>query len=375
MGLSIDPVVPEKVIDAVYDAALARSLWPEALSRIGDEFRGAPTQLSVFDLASGSIPLGIGVDFMDGVWEVASRFATPETNPMLAIAMRIPIHQSVDQGLELGVQHFKSLEIYADLYRPQGHMPLFGTVVVRSQSAFGGLALMRREHWPLASAEDLALGERISLHVGRAVALSGLFDTYEGGSDSFEAALHQTRTPILLLNAEGAVTWMNPLAEAILGARDGLAVHRQRLYATDLAADARLTRAVGDAAQGTESMVTMLRRRTSSPLILRLSPLWRTQTRANAQILAHISEPRSRVWFDPDEAADVFSLTLAEAKVACAICAGARSLADVGRSLQITVNTVKTLLQRVYDKTSVRSQSELTILLSSALQPSRGPEK
>lgn len=371
----MNSVLPDQIIDAIYDAALDRALWPQALSRISQQFRGAPAQISIFDVESGTIPLGIGVEFMDGVWEIAQRFATPETNPMLGIAMRIPLHKAVDQGAEIGIHNFRSLDIHAELYRPQDHMPLLGTVVARSPRSFGGMALMRRSHWPQATAEDLALGERISRHVGRAVALAGLFDVHEPGLDSFEAALHQATTPILLLTTDGQVAWINPAAEEILRTQDGLVVRRRRLMATHPADDARLAAAIAEAAQGAEPVVTVQRTDAAAMLVARLSPLWRTQAATGAQIMVRIIEPSSRLRHDPLEAAEVFKLTPGEARVACEICAGRHNLNEVGRLLRISVNTVKTLLQRVYDKTSVRSQNELAILFCTALQSSRNVPK
>jgi DNA-binding CsgD family transcriptional regulator len=360
--------VSEKVVDAIYDAAVDRTLWPEALSRVSAEFRGAPTQISIYDLENGTIPLGIGVEFEDGVWEIASRFSTPELNPQLGIAMRIPLHQAVDQGAALGIDYFKSLEIYADLYRPQKHMPLFGTVVVRSETAFGGIAVMRPEHWEQASAQDLALAGAISRHIGRAVELSGLFDAQRGTLGCFEAALRQASMPILLLNTDGGIAWMNPAADTMLNTQRDFVVSNQRLSVVDPASDAKLSLAIANAGRGQASTLNLRRRGEHLPTILNVSPLWRTQLIGDGTIFLQFVDHRPYHHFDETGIAELFHLTAAEARVACAVCSSQSSLPRISEWLGISINTVKTLLQRVYDKTGFRSRAEMKTAFGSALQ-------
>lgn len=365
----MDAGLPRPLIDAVHDAALDRALWPQALTHVSRLFGGAPTQIGVWDLEQGDIPLGVGVELAPDVWEIAAGFATPQTNPLLAIAMRSPLHKAVDQGTEFGLDRFRSLDMYEALYRPQGIMPMCGAVCVRSDTAFAGLAIMRSERRALAGPEDLAMVERISRHIGRAVELAALVGLRSDGAASFEAALSQAHVPILLLDANRAVVWRNPPAEDFLRAEDGVTERRRRLVATGAADEARLAAAFGQAIQGFDAVVTLQRRDAPSGLGVRLSPLWRSQARSRARVMVQLSELRTRVRFDPKEAACAFDLTPAEARVACEICAGGGSLAKAGRTLGVSVNTVKTLLQRAYDKVGVRSQVELTIMFASVLRP------
>ena len=68
----------------------------------------------------------------------------------------------------------------------------------------------------------------------------------------------------------------------------------------------------------------------------------------------------------PAEVAAVFDLTPGEARVACEICADARTLGETAAALRVSINTVKTHLKRVYDKTGARSRNELAMLLASS---------
>jgi DNA-binding CsgD family transcriptional regulator len=74
---------------------------------------------------------------------------------------------------------------------------------------------------------------------------------------------------------------------------------------------------------------------------------------------------------DPDRPAqipaawmmDAYGLTLAEAGVALAV-ASAATISATARRLKISVNTVKTHLRRVYEKTGTSRQAELVRLMA-----------
>ena len=74
---------------------------------------------------------------------------------------------------------------------------------------------------------------------------------------------------------------------------------------------------------------------------------------------------------DPDRLAkvptawmmDAYGLTLAEVRVARAFASSA-TIADTARSLEISSNTVKTHLRRVYEKTGTNRQAELSRLIA-----------
>jgi DNA-binding CsgD family transcriptional regulator len=61
---------------------------------------------------------------------------------------------------------------------------------------------------------------------------------------------------------------------------------------------------------------------------------------------------------------DAYGLTLAEARVALHAASG-QSVADVCALLKISPNTVKTHLRRVYAKTGIHRQAELSSIVAS----------
>ena len=74
---------------------------------------------------------------------------------------------------------------------------------------------------------------------------------------------------------------------------------------------------------------------------------------------------------DPDRPAQIptpwmmeaYGLTLAEVRVALSVASGI-TISYTARRLKISVNTVKTHLRRVYEKTGTRRQAELSRLMA-----------
>ncbi len=148
--------LPDRLIDAIYDAALDHTALPDALEIIGAQFRGVDTRVVLWDLQAGKMLPDIRSDVVADVVKTPLRSTIAKTSPMLSFATRIPLHKAVDQAMQLGgIDSFKSLDIYADAYRPQRHMPMFGTVLMRSPQMLAGLSLFRPDHWPLAGAAEM----------------------------------------------------------------------------------------------------------------------------------------------------------------------------------------------------------------------------
>jgi DNA-binding CsgD family transcriptional regulator len=85
---------------------------------------------------------------------------------------------------------------------------------------------------------------------------------------------------------------------------------------------------------------------------------------AGSVVLAHIAEPAAHPSIGPDELRALFGLTPAEARVACSVLE-VGGLTQAARRLEVSLNTVRMHLQRVFEKTGTRRQSQLVRLLLS----------
>jgi DNA-binding CsgD family transcriptional regulator len=171
-----------------------------------------------------------------------------------------------------------------------------------------------------------------------------------------------------LVDANAAVRHANRSAEGLLRAA-GLKTVAGALACDDPDDTRALRRLVGEASTGqghADSGTLVVRRRSGQrPLSVLVAPLrgehpFQLEPVATAILLVN----------DPEQvrpAADghlraLYGLTKAEARIAQALLDADR-LADVAENLGVTLSTVRTHLQRTFEKTETRRQSELVRLL------------
>lgn len=200
--------------------------------------------------------------------------------------------------------------------------------------------------WMIAAAGPL---ERMGLDLGQAL---DVLDRLEHG--------------VVLVDALARICQVNRAAQAILGA--GIRVAAGVLVCEDAAETRALHRHIDAAAtagwlasSGSLAVRRCPGRRPLSVLVTRLRQSGRRQ-RADARALVIVNDPERTLAAGAVELADLYGLTPAEARAALALLE-ADGLAAVAEKLAIGRATVRTLLQRVFDKTETHSQAELVRLM------------
>ena len=172
---------------------------------------------------------------------------------------------------------------------------------------------------------------------------------------------------VLLVDSVLCIRLASKTGMEMLRATDGLANQRGCLACADRAAHRRLRQLVAMAADpdGPVGSVAVPRPSGARPYLLTVMPLhdervWLGTPRARALVLA-IDAARCR----PATAAylcERYRLTAAEARTALALL-DAERLRDVAARLGVSLPTVRTTLQRVFNKTDTHRQPELVWLL------------
>ncbi len=167
------------------------------------------------------------------------------------------------------------------------------------------------------------------------------------------------------------VVFANPAGKRLLG--DGLTIDVQRLLIASSPARAVLEQKLDAVIRddvtklARDSKPVVLDRRGCSPLILYVLPV--PAASASAQFLTHTRAIVLAIKHEPGEPADpalvrdLLGVTLGEARVAALVGAGLRPR-EAAQKLSVSEETVRTTLKRVFFKTGVSRQSELTALLS-----------
>ncbi|WP_169333724.1 helix-turn-helix transcriptional regulator [Nocardia higoensis] len=184
--------------------------------------------------------------------------------------------------------------------------------------------------------------------------------------------LERYRHGVLVVTAGGVIGYRNPAASAVLAARDGLAIGRRgHLESTDSVAAANLraliaaaTRTTGPRAGGRYLMPRPGGRTPYALLVLPLESACAPEDERAAVVV--VVDPERETRGGGETLRQLYGLTGAEARVAAAALRGA-GLRAIAEDLAVSVNTARTHLQHVFDKSGTHRQAELVRLLTTVL--------
>ncbi|RZI95373.1 MAG: helix-turn-helix transcriptional regulator [Rubrivivax sp.] len=99
------------------------------------------------------------------------------------------------------------------------------------------------------------------------------------------------------------------------------------------------------------------------PLVLMLAPLrLRNAARLHGAALLFVFDPEATPSITADTVRQLFGLSKREAEVAAALCSG-RTLDELAAERGTSINTVRTQLKSVFNKTGTSRQADLVSLL------------
>lgn len=181
-------------------------------------------------------------------------------------------------------------------------------------------------------------------------------------AEDAERAADSIQRGLVLLDRGGAVIHANAAAEAILEHSDGLSRRGGRLRIEETSGRTRLQAAISAAATPGGSTdpaaqwVLCNRPSGKRPYLLHVLPA------ADGAVLTVVVDLDLPVKPPADVLRRIYGLTRAESDVAVRILGG-KGLAPIAEELSVSLTTVRTHLQRIFDKTGTHRQAELVRLL------------
>lgn len=185
---------------------------------------------------------------------------------------------------------------------------------------------------------------------------------------TFQRSLDHIPSALIRVDREAAVAWMNSAAEKELRNTRGMVVRAGHLRAIDRSADQRLQAAIRWAGHLDDGLWP---RRGTLPIVLdggRGEPANVCWVIAESSTI-HVSINNQAMTEERlAAAAPIYGITAAQLRLAGLIIAG-HDLVDAAKRLGVSVNTTRTHLQRMFEKTGVRSQPALVRALLSVASP------
>lgn len=189
-----------------------------------------------------------------------------------------------------------------------------------------------------------------------------------------ESAVKQANFPLIEVDEDMRILWTNRLAQERISGHQGLAVAAGRLRARRSEHASALREAVRWAfreLQGQTRLTLSLKQ--AWPVIL-----GEDTAGVPMHCWVHLEDGKALVSFADAEtiarrihqAQEIYGLSPAQIRLACLILDG-HDLAGAAELLAVSVNTLRTQLRRIFDKTGVRSQAALVRSLLSVDAPNK----
>jgi DNA-binding CsgD family transcriptional regulator/PAS domain-containing protein len=269
-------------------------------------------------------------------------------------------------------------DFYVKWVRPLGFVDVIGVMVLKSGKRVAWFSVARSDIQARFEQSDLRQIEALSPHICRALLISDALDLQSIVATRLAETVDHLSTGIVLTEDRGRITYMNGSAEAILKDGNALKSRDGRLVATRTNSRDALSRALdasvaGKAPSASGQYAVPLPDDEGSGLIASVLPLeWRDGRNPLASLpgaAAVIIQNPAEGAAPPMEAiALLYGLTTAERNVLEHV-ADSHSPQETADRLGVSVNTVKTHLQKVFAKTNTSRQADLVRLMARSTAP------
>ena len=262
---------------------------------------------------------------------------------------------------------------FREFLEPKGLIDLLATVLEVDTAELTTVDLLRgRKPGPYTDDES-QLMRRLAPHLCNAYRVGRRFATLRAGRALLTEIIDRIQTAVLAVDRNLHVTETNRAAKALLTTGDGLRINRGTLEVDDCVGRDKLREAVGsltatDRGEGASPGGTFPIGRPSlaKPYTVTAVPIRSFVSNRSARrscCLLFIDDPDQDEVPQAERIPTLWGLTPAEARVASMLATG-MSPREISERLEISFNTVRCHVSRIYLKTDTSRQAELVCLLT-----------
>jgi DNA-binding CsgD family transcriptional regulator len=360
----------DRLLDRIYDAATEQELWHSILTEIADH-----TGSQSAALLRQSTPIGqIHFCYNGRMDEACNRAyaARHVRNPLAAVMGSRHVGRIVQSDEIVPLASLRNTLFFEEVLRPQNIAHAALIALAAKDEFMTALNLCRNARQGPLDADGQRLLECIVPHICRSIRLGFRIDGYGPLQRAEYHVLDRLSAGVILLDRRARILYANAAARAF-GSNEGPLRLRNRTIATHLPSHSeRLSALVRLALLGAPegcmsvphpsdgSLLTILVSSVQGRDVGRFADL----AMPDAAVLLFIVDPVNRADVPLGWIVDAYGLTPAEARVALCAASGA-TIPETAHRLNVSPNTVKTHLRKVFAKTGTSRQSELAGLVGS----------
>ncbi|MBZ9886058.1 LuxR C-terminal-related transcriptional regulator [Mesorhizobium sp. CA10] len=357
------------MVGQIYDAAVEPGRWPQVLETLSDFLEGAATKLTFQNTRTlrseaNSVRMPPEADITYARYYYKTNVFLPRIARLHAGTL-IPIWELLPREV------YRRSEFYNDFCRPGDMCHSIGLVLANEPDTRVVFTCGRAETTAEFEPEHLDRLRRIGPHLVRAASVGLRLSRSEIARSANVEALDRIAQGVLIVAASGEILFANRTAEALLNEADGIRTEKSALRAARRAHAAQFQRLIvaaaerSDTAGGVMALARPAPRRPLSVLVapLKIESTWFVTGRPAA--IVFVADPDSAPRSMQAQVRNLYRLTPAEAAVAIAVARG-EGLQAAADELGISLTTVRTHLQHVFEKTETRRQAELVRLIAAS---------
>jgi DNA-binding CsgD family transcriptional regulator/PAS domain-containing protein len=365
------------LIAGIYDAALDQDLWPGVLEQTCRFCNGVVGALASYDLLHSS-------PNMEKSWGYDPHYLRTylehyvKLNPMIPAALRSSVGDVVTIPDLMPYEEYLASTVYLEWAKPQGIVDGTQVTLEKTATAMAFLAVGRHESVGMADDDMRRRTTLLWPHFRRAVLIGKMLHLQKVEVAALGDTFDGLAAAIFLVDSRGRISFANAAGRTMLSDADVMASTHGLLTASNAQADRHLrdifsAASGGDQALKSSGIAIPLAARSGARYVAHVLPLTSGSRRA-----ASINYDAVAAIFVRSAALDLGALTEAMAKLYGLSPAELRALqavVDVGgvsraaSTLGISEATVKTHLQRIFEKTGTRSQIDLIKLVAGQASP------
>jgi DNA-binding CsgD family transcriptional regulator/PAS domain-containing protein len=348
--------------------------WFTAVDNIRQELRFGYAVLGVYPLVPGEITLGVS----SGIEAVKLEELAGLGDDILELwggndrISRFPLEEPIVQSEAVSAAALQSSRFFNAWAQPQGIVDAVAIGLERNSRMVSTLSFgWHRDAGALGTGEIEGL-RLLAPHFRRAIAISQLLESRSIAASNLTGVLEGLAAGVIVVDELMSLLHANPAAEAMLTQGDTVRVTNGRVTVNTTTSD------IEDAvAQAGVNEVELGRRGgrgfaargpLGEPRIVHVLPLRGREPgqslfrRATAALF--ITQPDHEIDLPREAFAALYGLTPAETRIVELLVGGAAP-PQIASELGLLSSTVKTHLQRVFEKTGVHRQSDLIRLAAS----------
>lgn len=382
-GSVLSPERLSNLIGTIYDCVLDASKWEPALGQIAAVFDCSVASLTVNDLKHDRFLINKASGWDRRLLDVKSSQHVPEINARLQewLETRPDLDEPFVSSRDLPPEYVEQSRYAEECLKPQRIVDIMHLFLTYTPEQFSELGLGRDIDRGAFTKPEVQLARLFVPHLRRAITISNVLDVRAVENAQKDALLDKLNCAAIVINEAQTVLHANAAAEAILQRGEPLLIRRGAIDAKWRTAG----KALGDAITKvtadpvgceTAGLAIRLTPFDQEPCFAHILPLsagdlcTRMVPGASAAIFvgATIGDDAARIL------GIAYGLTPTEMRLVETLVAGC-SLAEAACSMNVSINTAKTHLSRVFSKTGKSRQTELIRLASKLASPIKGATK